>query len=406
MMPHATVHRVLFAGLVLAGSPALIAQVPHGAGVVGVISNTAPSEGLWLVDRAGNTTQVTGLLAAGSVNANVNAVALDPIDGRIWIGSSTTTTLGYVRLAGSTVAQYVPHGNVPSGSISGITFDDNANPIVSNSTNGVVRVDRKIGGVGAVIGSVGSGSNAIARDFAGNLYVGNGSTGQVHAMARNLDGSYQPMQLLGSTSTTLINGLAYAPADGTSPEELWVVTGSSVSSPMFRIPLATGGPGAVVPNALGACNWITYDRTANDLWIVTNTGLDRYGSVARATGASTILASLQGGNVGTQASVDVHDEPFGSLQVAPRILNGAVGPFDLELGAVVPPGSLAFVGVIAPFVSVVASGIVGVDGRLAVSLPNVTLAGPLAPGSLQFAVAYFDSSFQLVIGATTSWPEL
>lgn len=397
---------IVLLGLLLAATPGLRAQVPHASAVVGVISNTLPSEGLWLVDRAGTTTQVTGLLAAGSVNANVNAVAIDPIDGRIWIGSSTTTTLGYVRLTGSTVSQYVPHGTVPSGSISGITFDGNGNPVVSNSANGVVRIDRKFGGSGTVIGTVGSGSNAITRDFAGNLYVGNGSTGQVHSMARNLDGSYQPMQLLGSTSTTLINGLAYAPADATSPEELWVVTGSTPTSPMFRIPLATGGAGVAVPNALGACNWISYDRTANDVMIVTNTGLDRFGSVDRATGASTILGSLQAGNVGTPASIDVHDDAFGRIQVAPRILNGAVGPFDLELGAVVPPGSFAFVGVIAPFVSVVASGVVGADGRLAVALPDVTLAGPLAPGSLQFAVAWFDASFQLVIGSTVSWPEL
>lgn len=399
-------HSCHFAVLLLASAPAVVAQVPHGGSIVGVISNTLPSEGLWLADRAGNTTPVTGLVAAGSVNANVNAVAIDPIDGRVWIGSSTTTTLGYVRLNGSSVAQYFPHGNVPSGTISGITFDDNANPVVSNSANGVVRFDRSVPGSGTVIGFVGSGSNAITRDFAGNLYVGNGSTGQVHSMARNLDGSYQPMQLLGSTSNLLINGLAYAPADGVSPAELWAVTGSAPTSPMFRIPIAAGGAGVVVPNTLGACNWITYDRLANDLLFVTNTGLDRFGSLDRATGAPTILSSLQAGNVGTPASVDVHDEPFGSLHVAPRILNGAVGPFDLELGAVVPPGSLALVGVIAPFVGVLASGVVGADGRLSVSLPGVTLAGPLAPGTLQFAVAYFDASFQLVIGSTVSWPEL
>lgn len=389
---------------VAAVSPVL-AQVPHGSCVIGVISNTAPSEGLWLCDRSGTTTPITGLVAAGSPNANVNAVAIDPIDGRLWIGSSISTALAYVRLTGSTVSQYTVHGNVPSGSISAITFDDNGNPVVSNSQSGVVHFDRRLG-TATAIGFVATGHNALTRDLAGNLYVGNGTTGQIHVLTKNFDGTFQVPQPFGSTATSLINGLAFVPTNVALPDELWAATGSTLTSPLYRLAFPAGGAGTALPSTPGACNAITYDQLGGDVLFVTQAGLDRVGSLDRSTGLPTVIAQLQGGNVGTPAAIDSHDDTFGSVRALPRILNGNLGPFDLELGATCPPGSLALVGLVSPFVNVLAAGVVGADGRLSVTFPNVTLNGPLQPGALQFAVAYFDASFQLVIGDSVFWPEL
>jgi hypothetical protein len=94
------------------------------------------------------------------------------------------------------------------------------------------------------------------------------------------------------------------------------------------------------------------------------------------------------------------------MRVAPMILNGGLGPFDLELGTTAPPGTLALIGLAAPFVNVLGFGIVGANGRISMSIPNITLTGPLAPGSLTFISAYFDFNFNLVIGQPLPWPVL
>ncbi len=401
--------RTLFPIAALAFAAAAVAQVPYGTSVLGVIGNVAPGEGLYLADRAGNNTSVTGLVAAGSSNSNVNAVALDPLDDRVWITSSTTNQLNWVRISGATVTQFTQFGTIPGTGLSAITFDDNANPIVCQGTGtaGLYRFDRKLGGAGTNIGAVPGTNihNGVCRDAAGNLYVGLFTAGQVHVFTKNPDGSYQAPVLVGATSTTSISGIAYAPADGVNPEEIWVTTFGAAGAQMFRMPV-TGGPGVPVANSLAGCNWLDYDAAHNDLLVSTQAGNDRFVQVDRTTGFDTLLSNILGGSAGVPAGNDVDDTVFGAVRVAPMILNGSVGPFDLELSTTAPAGSLALVGVAFPFVNVVSVGIVGPNGRLYINLPNVNLSGPIAPGTLQFLAAYFDPSFNLVIGAPVSWPAL
>lgn len=124
------------------------------------------------------------------------------------------------------------------------------------------------------------------------------------------------------------------------------------------------------------------------------------------TGGDAIAAVIGNNNVGTPTCLDVNNAADAEVIVAPMILNGSVGPFDLELGTTAPPGSLVLVGTSAPFVGALAVGVAGVDGRLFVSFPDLTVTGPLAPGSLQFVAAYFDPSFNLILGNPVTWPAL
>ena len=392
----------------IAGAAALVAQVPYGTSVVGVISNVAPGEGLYLADRLGNNTPVTGLVAAGSSNSNVNAVAFDPIDDRIWITSTTSNQLNWIRISGTTVTQFTQFGTGPANSLSAVTFDDNANPIICQGTaaGGIFRFDRRLGGAGVNIGTVATGThNGVCRDGAGNIYTCMFGTGQVHVSLKNPDNSYQPPVLLGTTVTTSLSGITFAPTDGINPDELWLTTFGTAGNQMYKMPLV-GGAGVPIANSLAGCNWIDYDRNANDLLVATQAGTDRFVQVDRSTGLDTLLSNIQGGNAGVPAGNDVDDTAFAVTRVAPMILNGSTGPFDLELGTTAPVGSLALVGVAAPFVSVLGVGVVGLNGRISVNLPNLTLTGPIAPGSLQFIAVYFDASFNLVIGAPVSWPAL
>jgi hypothetical protein len=403
--------QLLSAAAVLATSPALIAQLPYGSSLLGVISPVSPSEGLYIADRAGANVPVTGLVAAGALNSNVNAIALDPIDDRLWIGNSTTNQLAWIRIAGSTVAQFSVFGTTPVNSISAITFDDNSNPIVCQGTaasaGGVFRFDRRLGGAPVNIGAVASGThNGVCRDPAGNLYIGMFTSAQVHVMLKNLDGSFQAPVLVGTTATTSISGVAFAPNDGVHPDEIWITTFGAAGSQMYRMP-AAGGPGVAVVNSLAGCNWIDYDRNFNDLLITTQAGSDRFVQVDRTTGLDTLLSSIGGGSAGVPASNDVDDTALASIRVAPMILNGSVGPFDLELSTTAPPGTLALIGILSPFVQVLGVGFVGANGRVSVSFPNLTLpGGPLPPSSLQFIAAYFDLSSNLIVGTPVNWPAL
>jgi hypothetical protein len=406
-----TMNRLFPVVSALLGTTALLsAQVPHGSSVIGVIANVAPGEGLFLADRAGGNVAVTGLLAAGSATSNVNAVALDPIDDRVWIATSSNNQLNWLRITGSTVSQFQQFGTAgTTTSIAAITFDANANPIVcfgTGATGGLFRFDRTLGGAGVLIGGVPgtTAHNAICRDPAGNLYAGM-FNGQVHVFLQNPDGTYQAPTLVGTTATASISGIAFAPADGVNPDELWITTFGAAGNQLFRMP-AAGGAGVAVANSLAGCNWIDYDRSQNDLLVATQAGLDRFMQVDRSTGLDTQLSQIQAGNAGVPASNDCNDAAFAATRVAPMILNGAVGPFDLEIGTSAPPGTLAVVGVGAPFVSILGVAVVGADGRLNVSFPGITLAGPIAPGTLTFLAAYFDASFNLVVGAPVAWPAL
>ena len=337
---------------------------------------------------------MTGLLAAGSPNQDVHAIAFDPIDDRIWITSSSSNQLNWIRITGTTVSQFTQFGTAAGAlSLAAVTFDDNANPIACGGTAaaGVYRFDRRLGGAGTIIGTVAAGThNGVCRDLTGNLYVGMFGNGQVHVLTKNPDGSYQPPVLLGTVTTTSISGIAFAPTDGINPDEIWVTTFGAAGAQMFKMP-AIGGPGVAIVNSLAGCNWLDYDRNGNDLLVSTQAGADRFVQVDRTTGLDTLLSNIQAGSAGVPAGNDVDDTAAGSTRVAPMILNGSVGPFDLELSVTAPVGTLALVGVVAPFTNVLGLAIVGPNGRLSLSLPNLTLPGPVVPGTLQFLSVYSTS---------------
>jgi hypothetical protein len=179
--------------LLAGAAPAQNSGVPRGQAIVSVISNIGVSQGLWLSARTGTCTAVTGLSAAGSPGFGVNSVQLDPVDDRIWLGgiNSNGNTAGQVnwcRIDNSTntVTQWMAHGTVAGGgSITGLAFDDDGNPIASSgtTTGGVFRISRSAGGAGANLPGypIATGThNAVARDASGNLYVGMFRTGLIY----------------------------------------------------------------------------------------------------------------------------------------------------------------------------------------------------------------------------------
>ncbi len=409
--------RLLFGLLALTSTfPALNAQgVPYDSSVVGVTNNVSPSEGIWLADRTGASVAVTGLLAAGSAGSGVNAVQIDPIDGRVWLGGinsngQTSNQVNWIRITGTVVSQFVQHATLPYAalsSVAAIAFDDNANPIACGSTaanaGGVFRVNRKLGGVATNIGSVASGThNAICTDGAGNLYVGMFTAGQVHVMLKNPDCSFQPPVLLGSVAVTSISGITFVPAAGATPDELWISTFGAAGAMLFRMP-KTGGPGVAVANTSTSSNWCEYDRRHDDVLLAISAP-DNVEKVLR-TGANSVLNAIQAGNVGTLSYIDVNNAVDGNVVVAPMCLNGGLGPFDLELGITCPPGSIAIVGTGFPSVVVLGFGLAGADGRFSVTIPGITLGAPLAPASLGFLGACLDlGTGNLTIGAPVFWP--
>jgi hypothetical protein len=406
---------VCVAGLLVA--PALAQTVPLGQSIVSVIANVAPGEGLWLFDRAtGASSPITGLVAAGSVGSGVNAIAMDPIDDRIWLGGinnngNTANQLNWIRLTGSVFSQFQQFATIaPSSpqSIAAIVFDDNANPVFCAGTasvfGGVFRADRRTGVVTS-LGAVASGThNALAKDAAGNIYVGMFGNGQVHVLTKNPDGSFQPPVLFGTVSNTSIFGLAFAPADGIRADEMFVACGGPATPLVSVIPIATGGAGTAVTTTQTLFNWIEYDQRNNDL-LLAQTSPDRVIRLARA-GGDVVLGNIGSSNIGTPSCLDSNDAFDGQTMVAPMILNGGLGPFDLELSTTAPPGSLVLIGTVAPSVQVLTVGIAGVDGRVFVKFPNLSLGASLPAASFQFLSAWFDSTLTLHLGGTVFWPAL
>ncbi len=408
--------RLLGTGLLLA-LPLVAQTVPYGQSVVSVFGNVAPGEGLWFVDRVSGASQsITGLLAAGSVGSGVNAVAIDPIDDRIWLGGmnsngNTANQLNWVRLTGGVVSQFQQFATITPATaqaIHAIVFDDNANPVFCAGTaavfGGVFRADRRTGIVTS-LGAVASGTHtALAKDSAGNVYVGMFGNGQVHVLAKALDGSLAPPVLFGTVSNPNIAGLTFAPSDGIQPDQLFVVCSGPASPLVSVIPILGGGAGSAVATTQTMLNWIDYDRRHNDL-LLAQTSPDRVVRLARG-GGDTVLASIGNSNIGTPSCLDTNDGADGEVVAAPMILNGALGPFDLELSTTAPPGSLVLLGTVAPAVQVLTIAVAGPDGRVFVKFPNLTVGVALPPGALQMMAAWFDPSFNLQLGTPVAWPAL
>lgn len=394
--------------------PTLSAQsAPYQGHVSSVISNVAPSEGLWYTDRLGTSTPILGLIGAGSAGNGVSCVRMDPIDGRLWLGGTnnggnTAGQVNWVRVSGSSVSAFAQHATIGfATAIGAMEFDDNGNPIVvggTSSTGGIFRVDRKNGGLSTLIGVVGGGThNAITKDGAGNLYVGMFGTGEVHQLLKNVDGSFQSPQLFGTVPSSSIVGITFVPAVGAQPEQLWIVTGGVAGSNVFRMPLLSGSVATVVPTTQPSLNWIEYDKRFDDVLYLQTGPTDRIQAVDRATGAESQVAVFGSGVVGAPTSTDSNDDPDNQIVIAPMRLNGSTGPFDLEFGVTAPPGTIVALAVVSPALVVVGVGVTGPDGRYSVAFPNVSLLGALPPAALAFSSATLGPS-GIGIGNTVFWP--
>ncbi len=387
---------------------ALAAQVPPRSAIVSVIANVNGSEGLWLVDRGGTCTAITGLVSAGSAGSGVNSVQLDPVDNRIWLGgiNSNGNTAGQVNsilLNGTTVTGFVQHGTTGfTSSIAGIAFDDNGNPMAAAgtaSTGGVLRIPRG-GGAAALIANIGTTQthNAICRDPSGNLYVGMFGSGEVYLLPELPGCTYGPPVLLGVAPVTTIYGLEWVPG---SPAELFITTAGAVGNAFFRMP-ATGGTPVVASATAGSRNWVEYDRTAGDMWLVT-AGIDPDNVYTVTTaGVETLVCPLGTGSIGSPSGIDTSDCLPAETNIVPQCVTAGQN-IVFEFGTCCAPGAAAGIFLISPAVVPLAVGTTGANGRLSGSFP-VTVPAGLVPGSLVFVSACLDNGV-LTVGQPAVWPQ-
>ena len=403
--------RILLTSLAVLSSTslALAQSAPYLGGVSSVISNLTPSEGLWYTDASGNSTPITGLLAAGSAGNGVSALRMDPIDDRIWLGGTnnggnTAGQINWIRVTGSAVTQFSQHANTgTASSIAAIEFDDNGNPIVAVAT-GIYRVDRNVPGLATLIASVGSGSsNALTKDDAGNLYIGQATAGVVYVMTKNADGSFQPPVSIGAVPTTTIVGVAFVPTNGVDPDQIYVTTTGTAGNNIYRMP-AAGGSATAVTTPNPSLNWCEYDRNRDNVVVVQTGPTDRLFLLDRA-GTERALSTFGNGAVGSPTAVDINDRIEDAITVVPMRLNGSVAPFDLECGVTVRPGSLAVIGILSPSVEILGLGVAGPDGRYSFRLPNVNLGYAIPPGALSLAAASLNPVTGAInIGTAVNWP--
>jgi hypothetical protein len=409
---------------------ALGAQVRRGEAIVSNFTNAAPMEGLLVANRSGVATPVTGLAATGQ--HNLNSVAIDPMNDRIWMGSITVapTTIGlrtilinpaYAYVAGSitTVTSAFSHG--PGGSLAGIDFDLDGNPIVSGGaappgTGGLFRVNRTTAAVTNLLspfplpaGTV----NCVDVDpRTGDIYFALTSAGAPvyrmtgapgYTVAPVLVGNVSPP----STSPT-ISGLAFTPAAGPNPATLFWTTFGTAATCFGSIPAAGGAAVAIpgVTNVWNPPNWVEYDNLVGDMWVVSG-GIDPDSLwTTTRTGVNPLVCLIPPGGVnGSPSCVDVNDSAVGELRIAPQFVPLAPAPITLEVTACWQPGDFGVIVITSPFVAVLGTGTIGVGGKLPISLPGVVVAAG-SPGAITFMAAAIDLSTFTVRGvsAPTRWP--
>lgn len=406
----------------------LSAQIPLGSALMSSVTNSAPMEGLLLVDPGGTATPITGLLVNSFPNRNVPAVLIDPWDGRIWIGGPafTTTRLHRAEILGSTLANATQMSVINPGSgTQAIALDLNGNAVVAtdnsmtylvpNAGGGLFRVHRHTGAVSRLIGGTTNwpfnhfgAISAVCTDDSGNLWfavTNDGTTpGRIYRLAPGPHGDYAaPPTLLAAvpgTSAGNVSSLEWAPARGSRMERLWFITGGP---PGLFVGYFENGVASFVPG-VGSHAAIEHDATADDFWLVSpGTDPDEVRRMDHAGNVTTVAQVPPGGINGGPTSIDVHDAELARTLMVPQFLPVS-GPFDLEICTTCPPGHLGGVVMVAPANGTFVLGIAGVDGRIHTRLNGLTFARGL-PGVITFQSACFDpTTGALRIGDPVLWP--
>jgi hypothetical protein len=414
--------RLLLCSACLVTVSVSVAQVAPGRAIQSLVVSVAPLEGLAIINRNGVVTPVTNVTAQSL--QHINSVALDPITNAVWIGSLTLapTTHGLRRatltgpaLGTATLVATLP--TAPGGSFTGISFDQNANPIVSGGavppgTGGIFRIDRQTGAVTNLLAphpALPSGTaNCIDIDpETGDIYFGVTSAG---GAIYKLPGPYPnaaPPVFLGTTLTNnTISGVAFWPAHGADPARVYWTNFAPENACVGYIP-AAGGAAVTTPGApvafSGGHNSITYDRQMHDFWTC-SAGLDPDRVLTMTeTGASTLVAQLPpAGANGSPTAIDANDAPPGSLRAVPQYLPVSPTPVTVEVSMSWTPGDIGLFGIVLGG-SLVTFGLGTFDasGTLSASFPAMLSAG--APGAYPFFGASLGAG-GLQITGPLQWP--
>lgn len=379
-------------------------QVPVGQAVNGSISTTNPL--LAFVDRAGLLTRVTGASLP-----SFNAVAIDPIDGDLWLGAWQSGAVRRARLSGSSIVSEPLAVTVPISSVAAIAFDVNGHALAvggsPSTTGGVFRIDRNTGAVTRIFGGPASGLsgtlNAAETDpLTGDLYLGLAVAGQVWRLTPPL---YDAPVLIGTASgITTIAGLTVVRNPAMPLGAVFLACfGTAGNNSLQSIDLASGTV-SVIPGvpALPDLNWVDYDDVAGDLWM-NGTAQSRRVMLSTLTGSNTLLGTF---SAGSPASIEVNDVRVdtATLTIAPRYLPTPTAAINLEFGVAGNPGELAVVAITSPFMMVLGSGIVDGGGRFDVSFPGFVMQSGF-PGFAQFLAGTLDpTTLALKLSSPVAWP--
>ena len=404
------------------------AQIPLGNALMSNANNSAPMEGLLLVDRTGIATPITGLLTSGFPNRTVPVARIDPWDGGIWIGGPgfATTRLHRADLVGTAITN--PTQLAVINGVSGtqaVALDLNGNPIVStdnamvpfggpNAGGGLFRIHRHTGAVTRLIGGTFNwpfghygGINEVVTDDSGNLWfavTNDGTTpGRIYRLAPGPHGDYTASPTLvgavpAPASAGNVGSIDWAPARGTRPDRLLFTTGGATGQVVgyFENGVVQFVPGVAVHSA------IEHDSIVDDFWLLA-ADPDEVRVMDHAGSVTTVARVPPNGSNGSPTSIDVHDAELARTLVVPQFLPAA-GPFDLEICTTCPPGHLGGVAMVSPANSTFVIGIAGVDGRIRTRIPGLTFGRGL-PGVITLQSACFDpATGALRIGDPVPWP--
>ena len=412
--------RLLFCSVCLVS--ASVAQVAPGEAIQSFFANVAPIEGLTIVNRVGTSVPVTGLTAQSI--QNINSVALDPINNSIWIGSITTvpTTHGLRRatltgtaLGAAPLVATLP--TAPAGSFSGISFDQNGNPIVTSGTvppgtGGVFRVNRATGAVTNLLAphpalTTGTANCVDVNLATGDIYFSVTSAGgAIYRLPGPFPNSAAPVLVGTTTTNATISGVAFWPAHGVNPARVYWNNFATANNCVGYVP-AAGGAAVVTPGAptafAGGNNWITYDRRQDDFWTCSaGVDPDRIFTMTD-TGANTLVATFNGGGVaGTPSAVDANDAPPGSLRVIPRYLPAAPALTTIEASLSWTPGDIGIFGIVVGG-SLITFGLGFFDGSGTLSTSFSATLGAGSPNQYTFFGASLGGA-GLQITGPLPWP--